>query len=384
MLPAIPLAWLQLTREKLRLLVAVAGVAFAVILIFMQLGFRNALFESSTRLHEALAGDLFLISPQFDFIAQPKNFSRRRLLQARSFAGVQNVSPVYLGLLPWKNPDNGKTRTIFIAGIDPAHDVVDLPGVREQLELIRRRDVALFDRSGRPEFGNIAAAVAAGQLVSTEVGNRRITVGGLFDFGTSFGIDATLLTSETNFLRLFPQRSLGLIDIGVVRLEPGVDVATTRDAMRAAFPNDVLVLTRNEYIAREQAYWDNSTPIGYVFTFGVIMGLVVGGIIVYQILFADVSDHLAEYATLKAMGYPNRFLFGVVFQEAVILAVLGYVPGILISLALYRVAGDATKLPVAMTTSLALFVFLLAVAMCAVSGAIALRKIRSADPAEIF
>src|SRR5262245_16253137 len=200
MLPAIPLAWLQLTREKLRLLVAVAGVAFAVFLIFMQLGFREALFESSTRLHQALAGDLFLISPQFDFIAQPKNFSRRRLLQARSFSGVQTVSPVYLGLLPWKNPDNGKTRTIFITGIDPSDDVVDLPGVRDQLELIRRRDVVLFDRSGRPEFGAIAAAVEAGHAVGTEVGNRRITVGGLFDFGTSFGVDATLLTSETNFL----------------------------------------------------------------------------------------------------------------------------------------------------------------------------------------
>lgn len=384
MLPAIPLAWLQLTREKLRLLVAVAGVAFAVILIFMQLGFRGALFESSTRLHQALAGDLFLISPQFDFIAQPKNFSRRRLLQARSFSGVQAVSPVYLGLLPWKNPENGKTRTIFITGIDPSDDVVDLPGVRDQLEIIRRRDVVLFDRSGRPEFGAIAASVEAGQTVGTEVGNRRITVGGLFEFGTSFGVDATLLTSETNFLRLFPQRSSGLIDIGVVRLQPGANVIATRDAMRAAFPNDVLVLTRDEYIAREQAYWDNSTPIGYVFTFGVIMGLVVGAIIVYQILFADVSDHLAEYATLKAMGYPDRYLFGVVFQEAIILAVLGYVPGILITVALYRIAGDATKLPVQMTGALAVFVFLLAVAMCCVSGAIALRKIRSADPAEIF
>ena len=98
MILALPLAWLQLTKEKLRLLVAVAGVAFAVILIFMQLGFRNALFESSTRLHEALAGDLFLISPQFDFVAQPKSFSRRRLLQALGFPGVEGVSPLYLGL----------------------------------------------------------------------------------------------------------------------------------------------------------------------------------------------------------------------------------------------------------------------------------------------
>jgi putative ABC transport system permease protein len=384
MILALPLAWLQLSKEKLRLLVAVAGVAFAVILIFMQLGFRNALFDSSTRLHEALAGELFLVSPQFDFVAQPKSFSRRRLFQALAFPGVEAVRPLYLGLALWKNPDTGKSRTIFAVGVDPSDNAVSLPGVNEQLGLIRKRDVVLYDRAGRPEFGSVAAPVDAGQPFSTEVNNRKVTVGGLFEMGTSFGVDGTVLTSESNFLRLFPARERGVIDIGVISLQAGADPVATRDALRAAFPNDVQVLTRGEYIRREQVYWDTSTPIGYVFTFGVIMGLVVGAIIVYQILFADVSDHLAEYATLKAMGYPNTYLFGVVFQEAIILAVLGYLPGMVISLGLYRLTADATKLPMQMTVPLAVAVVLLAVIMCCVSGAIALRKIRSADPAEIF
>ena len=381
---AIPLAWLQLSREKLRLAVAIAGVAFAVILIFMQLGFRKALFDSSTRLHEQLAGDLFLISPQFDFLAQPKSFSRRRLLQALGFAGVDSVSPVYLGLALWKNPETGKSRPIFTIGVDPTDDAITMPGVREQRDLIRMPDVVLYDREGRPEYGNIATPVAAGHPLAIEANNRAITVAGLFDMGTSFGVDGTVITSNTNFLRLFPTRDPGLIDIGIIRLRPGVDPVAIRDTLRATFPNDVLVLTREDYVQREQTYWDSSTPIGYVFTFGVIMGLVVGAIIVYQILFADVSDHLAEYATLKAMGYSNSYLFGVVFQEAFILAALGYVPGIAITLALYRVAGDATKLPMQMTAPLAGSVLFLAIAMCCVSGAIALRKIRSADPAEIF
>ena len=381
---AIPLAWLLLTKEKLRLLVAVAGVAFAVILIFMQLGFRKALFDSSTRLHESLTGDLFLISPQFDFVAQPKSFSRRRLYQALSFPEVEGVSPLYLGLALWKNPETGKTRTIFSVGIDPADNAVKLPGVDEQLGLIRKRDVVLYDRAARPEYGHIAAELDAGRTLTAEVNNRMITVGGLFEMGTSFGVDGTVLTSESNFLRLFPAREPGLIDIGVIRLRGGADPVAARDALRAAFPNDVLVLTRADYIDREHTYWDTSMPIGYVFTFGVIIGFVVGAIIVYQILFADVSDHLAEYATLKAMGYPNRYLFGVVFQEAVILALLGYLPGIAISATLYRIAADATKLPMQMTLPLAVFVVGLAVAMCCLSGGIALRKIRSADPAEIF
>jgi putative ABC transport system permease protein len=381
---AIPLAWLQLTREKLRLLVAVSGVAFAVILIFMQLGFRKALFDSSTRLHEHLDGDLFLVSPQFDFLAQPRSFSRRRLFQALSYPGVESISPVYLGLALWKNPDTGKSRPIFAVGVDPADNAVTLPGVLRQLDLIRMPDVVLYDRAGRPEFGNVAAVLDSGRPLTTEANNRAITVGGLFEMGTSFGVDGTLVTSDTNFLRLFPYRERGLIDIGAIRLRPGTDRIATRDALRAGFPSDVLVLTRDDYIQREHHYWDTSTPIGYVFTFGVIMGFVVGAIIVYQILFADVSDHLAEYATLKAMGYPNRYLFGVVFQEAIILAALGYLPGILITVGLYRVAGNATQLPLEMTSSLSISVLLLAVVMCCVSGGIALRKIRSADPAEIF
>lgn len=378
------LAWLQLTKEKLRLLVAVAGVAFAVILIFMQLGFRKALFDSSTRLHEALDADIVLISPQFDFLVQPKSFSRRRLFQALGNPGVEAVTPVYFGLLLWKNPETGKSRSIFSIGVDPADNAVNLPGVSEQLALVRMPDVVLFDRASRPEYGPIAAALDAGHTISTEANNRRITVGGLFEMGTSFGVDGTVLSSDTNFLRLFPTRDRGLIDAGLIRVRPGTDAAAVRDALAARLPNDVLVLTKADYIAREQRYWDTSTPIGYVFTFGVIMGLVVGGIIVYQILFADVADHLAEYATLKAMGYSNRFLFGVVFQEAIILAVLGYGPGLLICLALYRVAGDATKLPMVMEAPTATFVLALSVVMCCASGAIALRKIRSADPAEIF
>ncbi len=380
----IPLSWLQLKREKLRLAVALAGVAFAVVLIFMQLGFQSAMFKSAVHFHEALDGDLFLVSPTFDFLPQPKSFSRRRLHQALAWPGVVSATPIYLEVTLWKNPDTGKTRTIMLIGVDPTDPGIRLPGLIEQSERIRREDVVLFDRDSRPEYGPIAQRVAAGEPVTTEVSHRRVFVQGLFTFGTSFGIDGSVLTSDMNFLRIDPLRPLGLIDVGVIRLAPGSDPIAVRDALRTGLPNDVVVLTRADFIARELAYWRNSTPIGYVFTFGVIMGFVVGAIIVYQILFADVSDHLAEYATLKAMGYTNRYLFGVVFQEAIILAVLGFLPALGICIYLYRLTSDATRLPLQMTAPTAAFVLALAVIMCCLSGAIALRKIRSADPAEIF
>jgi len=381
----IPLAWLQLTREPFRLSVVLAGVAFAVVLILMQLGFREALFQSAVRYHQTLEYDLVLVSLKTQFIVFPQSFSRRRLYQARGYEGVAKVTPVYIGQQIWKNPDDPKEmRLIFVVGIDPSQDVLNLDGIDEQWDRVQLADVVLYDRASRPEYGLIVDRFEAGQRVMTELGNRRIEVAGLFELGTSFGIDGSVITSDLNFLRLFPNRSPGAIDLGLIELSPGVDPATVRDAIAAGIPRDVEVLTRADFIAREKDYWDANTPIGYVFLFGVIMGLAVGGVIVYQILFSDVSEHLQEYATLKAMGYTNAYLFSVVLQESMILAVLGYVPGLIVTLGLYAVSATATNLPLQLTVERAVFVLMLTVAMCCISGAIALRKVRSADPAEVF
>jgi putative ABC transport system permease protein len=381
---AISLAWRQLIREPLRLLIAVSGVAFAVILIFMQLGFEKALFDSSVNFHQKLAGDLVLISPQSDFLVSMKPFSRRRLYQAASFPGVAEVRPIYIGLHLWRNPDNFSTRKIFILGFDPRDSVLDLALVRQQLPTLQLADFVLYDSSSRIEFGPIVERFRTGRTVETEVGTRKVTVAGLFELGTSFGIDGTLVTSDLNFRRLFPERPPGLIDVGLIRLQPGVDAAAARDKLAATLPHDVLVLTKQGYIDKELAYWRTSTPIGFVFAFGVVMGLFVGTIIVYQILFTDVSDHLAEYATLKAMGYRNAFLFNVVLSEAAILAVLGFIPGLILCWRLYLLAEGATHLPLTLSLPLGTKVLALTVTMCCLSGALALRKIRSADPAEIF
>jgi putative ABC transport system permease protein len=378
------LAWRQLSRQPLRLTIAVAGVAFAVILICMQIGFQRALFDSATRVHERLDGDIMLINPQSAYLAMMKPFPRRRLFQALGVRGVESVTPVYAALTHWKNPQTGKTRLIFVLGFDPRSSALQMADVASNLRTLRYPDLVLFDAASRPEYGTVAANFRDGQHVTAEVLNRVITVGGLFTLGTSFGIDGTVITSDLNFQRIFKIRPPGLIDIGLIRLKPGVDPVSVRQQLDTYLPADVEVLTKSEYIAREKQYWDASTPIGFVISFGVVIGMVVGTIIVYQILFADVSDHLPEYATLKAMGYTNRYLCAVVLMEALILAGLGFLPGVVISWQLYRLSEDATQLPMNLNISLAAFVFGLTVVMCALSGLIALRKIRSADPAEIF
>jgi len=384
MISAARLAWLQLRRQKVRLSVALAGVAFAVILMFMQFGFRDALFRSAVNLHQRLKADIVMIHPHYNIVAFPTAISRRRLYQALAFDGVASVTPLYTSLGRWKNPETGKTRDVFVIGIDPAADVLDIPGVAERRDTIRYPNVVLYDELSRPVFGPVAETVRAGRTLATEVSEHAVSVQGLFRLGTSFGIDATIVTSDLNFLRMFPFRDPGAISAGLVRLRPGADPNAVRDALAAALPDDVEVLTRDGYMEREVRYWATATPIGYVFSFGVVMGLVVGAIIVYQILFADITDHLAEYATLKAMGYTNRYLSSVVLMEASILAVVGYLPGIVICWRLYELARAATMLPMALTLERSLQVLGLSLLMCAGSAMIAMRKLRSADPAEIF
>lgn len=380
----IPLAWLQLKREKTRLAVALAGIAFADILMFMQLGFRDSLYYSNVRFHSSLQGDIVLINPQSSALLSMKPISQRRLYRALDLQAVQSVHPIYLDYTSWKNPITGIPRNLLVIGFNPQSNVLKLEGLEENLDKIKIPDVVLYDRSSRQEYGPIAAKFAQGKLVTAEVRRRLIKVGGLFTLGASFGADGNLITSDINFLRIFFNRQPGLIDIGLIKLKPGANAEAVAKELRNYLPPDVRVLTKQEYINKERNFWASSTAIGFIFTLGTIMGFIVGTVIVYQILYTEVADHLVEYATLKAIGYAQEYLLIVILQEALILAILGYIPGLAFSLFLYQQARQATLLPVYMSAGRAIQVLILTIIMCFISGAIAVRKLRYADPADIF
>jgi len=315
-----------------------------------------------------------------------RSFAERRLYQTLGFEGVESINPVYLGFGLWKNPVNRKTRSILVIGFQPENPVF-APEVVSDLAPIQLPDVVLFDQDSREEFGPIAQLFNTGKPVTTEVGGRKITVGGLFKLGASFGADGNMITSDINFLRLFDQRQRGLIDVGVVKLKPGTDANKVLQQMRQEIQDkngDVHIFSKAEFVEFEQKYWRDSTAIGFIFTLGAALGFIVGTVIVYQILYTDVSDHLAEYATLKAMGYTNFYLLRVVFQEAFILSIMGYIPGFLLATGLYTLTRNATSLPISMTTERGIWVLGLTVTMCIFSGAIAVRRVQDADPADIF
>jgi putative ABC transport system permease protein len=380
----IPLAWLLLSRQPARLAVALAGIAFAGILMFMQLGFRDGLFDASVTVHKLFDADLVLISPRTMSSIGMASFPRRRLVQVMADPAVRGITPVNWNLLLWRNPQTRSTRSILVLGFEPADPLFTDPSIAVKAKGLSQKGRVLFDQLSRPEFGPIASWYNQGKVVETEVAGKRVRVSDLVSLGASFGADGNMLTSRETFLKLMPSTPPGSIELGLIRLAPGSDLQAASSRLKALLPDDVKILTKQGFEEFEKNYWRSSTAIGFIFTLGSAMGFVVGCVIVYQILYSDVSDHLPEYATLMAMGYRLVGLLGVVAREALILAALGYLPAYISAQLLYGLVRSGTNLPVAMDHQRALLVFSLILVMCLGSAAVAMRRLGDADPAEIF
>ncbi len=325
-----------------------------------------------------------MTSTQATNFNKPYTFPRRRIYQAMDVPGVESAEPMYVGSLSWRNPQNQEKTSMTVLGFAPAKPMFDLPEVNRQLDKVKIPDTVLFDQASRGEYDQVIEEIQQGKIITTESDRTTITIGGLFSVGASFADDGALITSEQNFMRLFPRKQPGMVSIGVIKLETGQDPEEVRTLLNNYLTDDVQAYTYQEYVDAELTYIQNSTAIGFVFTLGTMMGFIVGIVIVYQVLSTDVNDHMAEYATFKAMGYKNSYLLMVVFEEAIILSLIGFVPSVAIAAGLYQLTAAATALPIVLPASRAVTVLIMTIVMCSISGAIATRKLQSADPADIF
>jgi putative ABC transport system permease protein len=382
----IPLAWRNLTENRRRLLASVAGTAFAVTLMFMENGFRHALLDSMVNVIERLDGQVVLVSRTLYTLSVPFSFPQRRLLQAKSYPDVVDAVPVYLVTRSgyWRNPQNGALRRICVIGLPLEKDVLHIDEVTKNRESLSLPDTALADELSRPSsFGHFVPGEVS------EVSGHRIKIVGTFELGINAQTNGNLIMSDRSLFRVFPSlagrsEAENEVTVGVLRVRPGVDVVKLRADLQATLPPDVKVHTLEEFVARERDFWDKVAPVGTVFYIGVVMGFIVGSVICYQVLFADISDRLGEFATLKAMGYSNFRLFRVVVIQALYLALLGYVAGLGVSLLLFKWVHQATGLPLDLSRNDPLIILALSVIMCVLSGAYAARKLLSADPAQLF
>ena len=384
LLGRLPIGWLQLTHNRNRFAAALAGVAFANVLIFMQLGFLGALMESVKLPYRPMAADILISAPDSNTLSDGSNLPRQRLFQALAVEGVADASPLYLGKLDWDRED-GETIDLHVLGIDPERPVLDGAGIEALRHHLRRLDVALIDRKTRNVEPDFFVGIEPSKPYAFEANGRTLELIGSFEIGAGFDADGYMIVSDQTFLRLFPQRSAGAPSHVFVQVAPGADPQKVVERLAQRLPSsDSLVRPLETAAQADQSYQTTERPIGVVFGFGVIIGVLVGIIIVYQVLSSDVADHLSEYATLKAVGYGRRFFLGIVFEEAMVLAFLGFLPGLLISLGLYEVVAAATGLPIAMTELRPFAVLAGTTLMCMLSGAIATRRLAGADPADLF
>jgi putative ABC transport system permease protein len=379
-----PLGWLQLKKSKSRLIVAIAGIGFADLLMFAQLGIQAALFDSNIMLNRGMDADIIISSAQYRDLNLANTLPRRRLYQIKAIPGVQSAEPLYVSTVVWKNPQTRRKTQLTLVGQSLDRPAFTFNEINQNLDKLKQPDTVLFDRLSRGTYADVVAKVTAGQSVKTEVQRRTIEVTGLFSLGASFATDGTLITSPETFLRFFPERSSGQITLGLIKVKPGVDPDRVLAQIKAILPPDTIASTKQEYVDDEQAYWQKTTPIGIVFTFGTVMSFVVGTVIVFQILSTDVNEHMSEYATFKAMGYRDRYLLLIVLEQSLILASLGFVPGLALALGQYTLIRNLGALPISMTVGRLVLVFSLTVVMCVVSGAVTTRRLQSADPADNF
>jgi putative ABC transport system permease protein len=387
----VPLVTLNMLHQRVRTLVGIAGVAFAILLIFMQLGFYGSAETAATSLYRALDFDIVLIPSEYLNVNRARTFPHVRIYQALEHPDVASVTPLYLNWQTWHIKDSSQERrAIFVVAFDLnasffKNEVFRDPPAEQSLEELRTPDTVLVDTTTRTYFG------PHGPGVETEVGYSRVKVVGKCTIGTGYGADGMLLTSERTYARLYGSDSLDKVALGLVRLKPEaahrareVKESLARHMYNARPGDEVRVLTRNEIELREQRYWMQRTSVGVIFFMGVVVAFIVGAIFIYQVIATDIANHFAEYATLKAIGYGDFYLSGLVLRQAVLLSLVGYVPGLLVALGLYAWGRWRDEIPLSMTWLRAVGVLVLSILMCSLSGFLALRKVKSADPAELF
>lgn len=371
------LAGRNLAHGKIRTVVALAGICFSVTLLFMQLGFLASVSLTAMLVYDALDYDLVLTSPYYVRLIQSGTFPRGRLYQAQAHPEVAQAMPLYAAYQLWRNPVTRQRRPLVLLGLNPSLAATRNEDLVAQMKKLALPDTVLVDRLTRPDVGPIDVGLV------TDVGARNLEVVGHFTVGPGFEAGLVVLSDQT-FSQVFSGRSLDDVNVGLIKLRPGAEPDRVAEELRLRLPPDVRVFTRPQIAAHEQHFYVVNTSTGVIFGFGVLVALLFGVVIIYQVLSLEVTHRLGEYATLKAMGFSDRQLALIVLQQAFIFGVASYVPAYFFALGIYAASNRVTNLPVGMTGLRAAVVFVLTLSMCAFSGWMALRILRKADPVDLF
>jgi len=385
-----PLAWLNTTSSYPKLALASSGISFAVVLMFMQIGFLNGLFDSTVQLLRLLRADLIIISPARYTVPSEQRFDYGLILRARGLNQVREAYPLYIDRsMAEIRVIGNSSRSIRAIGIPLDGEVFVNPEMNAKCKLLLDRNDAIVDRKSKSMYGFEKYNLQKLRGQEIELSGKKIQMQEWVEIGTDFVYDGSIVMTDRGVEHFFPFRNgrnppLAAVDLGLVVLEAGADKLVVQAELQSLLGNAIQVYDREALIQREIAFWATNTPIGIIFSIGTVMGLFVGVIICYQILFTDIHDHLAEFATLKAMGYGPYYFLRFVMTQSFYLSIFGFFPGWLLSWLLYQLLSERTGLVMMLTPMRIILVFCLTFVMCAVSGALAVRKLWDADPATLF
>ncbi|MFM2216865.1 MAG: hypothetical protein RL240_1183 [Planctomycetota bacterium] len=392
-----PLAWLNVTNNLGRMMLSALGIGFAVVLMFSQIGFLNGLFDSAVEVLRLLDTDLVILSPARYTVPSEQRFEYGLIDRAKGVQGVQAAIPMYIDRsLAQARVIGHVSRSIRVIGFPKDSKPFIDPEMNRLLEQLSDASMALVDRRSKDTYGFEKRSVERLRAQAAELSGKQVLLRDWVRIGTDFVYDGTLLISEGGVEYFFPGRAgssavdtlrrppLSAVDLGLIRLAPHADPERVARDLQARLGSGIEVFTKKQLIAREIGFWARNTPIGIIFSIGTIMGLVIGVIICYQILFTDIQDHMAEYATLKAMGYGSGYFLRFVLSQAFYLCLFGFLPGWLVSWLLYQWLSEWTGLVMRLDTGRVLLVAALTLVMSGLSGILAVRKLWRSDPAALF
>ncbi|EMI53362.1 FtsX-like permease family protein [Rhodopirellula sallentina] len=387
------LAWKNLTDAPVRTAVSIGGIGFAILLMFMQLGFLGSVGDTATVVLSRMKCDIIVRSKDYLNVYDPTSVPGDLPQWLESIPEVRSAVPLDIGVTVWQSPEDESFRAIALMGIDlddPAFDLPELtPQVRSQL---RPQGSVLIDDASHKSFGP-KNKIKFGELdfgTTTDVAGSPATIKGTFFMGTGLAANGALLGTRETFDALTPgprgnRVSLVLLSLeNPEALEQGLHAVEQRLRSLGGPASQAKAMTLDDAMQSERQRWYYQTPIGMIFGIGVVLGVVVGGVISYMVLASDVMAHLSEYATLKAIGYSNSFLVKTLLTQSTLLALLAFPPSLLLACLLYYATSYYSSIPIRMTWTWIGVVLALTLFMCNAAGVFALRKLLKAEPASLF
>lgn len=369
------LSWRNLFHDRLRFIATVIGIVFAMVLVTVQMGLFLSFDRMVTTMIDHAPADLWIVPLGTKCFEDPSLVDERERFRALSITGVTEALPIVIGFAQWRLPGGGTT-PVFVVSSD-----AKIGGLRPW-NLVEGRladlvvpgavaiDQSYFDRLGTKGLG-----------ASAEIRDQKVEVlavtKGIRAFTTTPYVFASLDQARA-YVGTPPNKATYFL----VRLAPDADVASVRSRLQAAL-SESEVLTPGEFRRRSRSFWLFGTGAGAALFAGALLGMIVGTIIVAQTLYSSTKDHLAEFATLRAIGSSRGYILKVIICQALLSAIIGFCIAAGIGLVIVDATAESA-LPVVMTPLLTVGLFLMTVVMCILSATFAIVQVIRVDPAVVF